>query len=295
MISDNFLELGCAETTNTRAGPDRAMLDAQRRGNFNSNTAEIRHRRLRRHLQPVLAHRRLWTGRMPGGIVLGGMRPARQQPLSAPANCNRSVSVGCGRYTSVPSGALDCSRSTVGISTDGAAARCCRSLAARSLPQRSTRTSWQHARRSAAAPVVASAAAVPAPAPAAASWPGVKPVPLLLSLSVGLALRFLVPVPDGITMQGWTLLSIFCSTIAGLVLDPLPVGAWAFLAATVAVATRTLTFAATFSAFTNDVIWLIVVSFFFARVSRHVLAVCSGGAAPVGGGMPRWAMQRGAG
>ena len=46
-----------------------------------------------------------------------------------------------------------------------------------------------------------------------------------------------------------------------------PVGAWAFLAITTAVATQTLPFAAAFSAFTNDVIWLIVVSFFFARAS----------------------------
>lgn len=42
-------------------------------------------------------------------------------------------------------------------------------------------------------------------------------------------------------------------------------GAWAFLGLTAAVATRTLTFAAAFSAFTSDVIWLIVISFFFAR------------------------------
>ena len=49
-------------------------------------------------------------------------------------------------------------------------------------------------------------------------------------------------------------------------LEPLPVGAWAFCAVTAAVATKTLTFGQAFSAFTNDVIWLIVVSFFFARV-----------------------------
>lgn len=66
-------------------------------------------------------------------------------------------------------------------------------------------------------------------------------------------------------MQGWNLLSIFVSTIAGLVLEPLAVGAWAFIAVTTAIATKTLTFSAAFSAFTNDVIWLIVVSFFFAR------------------------------
>lgn len=52
----------------------------------------------------------------------------------------------------------------------------------------------------------------------------------------------------------------------GLVLEPLPTGAWAFLTATLVVATKTLTFAQCFSAFCSDVIWLIVVSFFFAKV-----------------------------
>jgi len=66
-------------------------------------------------------------------------------------------------------------------------------------------------------------------------------------------------------MQAWSLLAIFLSTITGLVLEPLPVGAWAFLGLTTAVATKTLTFQAAFGAFTNDVIWLIVISFFFAK------------------------------
>lgn len=52
--------------------------------------------------------------------------------------------------------------------------------------------------------------------PAARAWPGAKPVPLLLSIGLGLALRFLVPIPVGLTSQGWTLLSIFVSTIAGM-------------------------------------------------------------------------------
>ena len=51
-------------------------------------------------------------------------------------------------------------------------------------------------------------------------------------------------------------------------LEPLPVGAWAFLSVTVAVFTKTLTFSQAFTAFTNDVIWLIVVSFFFAKVKN---------------------------
>lgn len=97
------------------------------------------------------------------------------------------------------------------------------------------------------------------------TWEGVKPLPFVLSVGVGLALRYLVPKPDAVTTQAWQLLAIFASTITGLVLSPLPVGAWAFLGLTVSVVTKTLTFGAAFGAFTNDVIWLIVISFFFAR------------------------------
>jgi DASS family divalent anion:Na+ symporter len=94
---------------------------------------------------------------------------------------------------------------------------------------------------------------------------GAKLIPLLISVSIGLIVRFAVPKPIGITPQAWQLLSIFLSTIAGLVLSPLPVGAWAFLGLTTSVVTRTLTFSTAFSAFTSEVIWLIVISFFFAR------------------------------
>lgn len=47
------------------------------------------------------------------------------------------------------------------------------------------------------------------------SCQGAKPVPLVIALGLGLLLRFVVPVPVGITMQGWTLLSIFLSAIVG--------------------------------------------------------------------------------
>ncbi|CAM8955311.1 unnamed protein product [Rhodiola kirilowii] len=94
---------------------------------------------------------------------------------------------------------------------------------------------------------------------------GAKIVPFVLSVGIGLLLRFAVPKPVELTVQAWQLLAIFLSTIAGLVLSPLPVGAWAFLALTVTVVTKTLTFSAAFSAFTHEVIWLIVISFFFAR------------------------------
>ncbi|KAK9943254.1 hypothetical protein M0R45_008868 [Rubus argutus] len=66
------------------------------------------------------------------------------------------------------------------------------------------------------------------------------------------AVRFFVPKPVEVTPQAWQLLAIFLSTIAGLVLSPLPVGAWAFLGLTTSVVTRTLTFPAAFSAFTSE-------------------------------------------
>ena len=61
------------------------------------------------------------------------------------------------------------------------------------------------------------------------------------------------------------LFAIFCSTVTGLVIKPAPVGAWAFMALTVTVASRTLTFQQGLAALTNEVIWLIVVATFFAR------------------------------
>ncbi|QDZ19865.1 sodium/sulfate symporter [Chloropicon primus] len=93
----------------------------------------------------------------------------------------------------------------------------------------------------------------------------VKVVPFVVSVALGVIINFLVPRPDGITKEAWQLLSIFVSTVAGLVIGPLPVGAWAFAGVTTAIATKTLTFKAAFSSFSLDVIWLVVNAFFLAK------------------------------
>ncbi|KAJ1290048.1 hypothetical protein BS78_02G212200 [Paspalum vaginatum] len=141
-----------------------------------------------------------------------------------------------------------------------------------SLPRTSLSSHHHHhhlsstPRRRLVQPLLAASQALASNKPEPKAAPGgAKLVPLAISLAVGLAVRFLAPRPAEVSPQAWQLLSIFLSTIAGLVLGPLPVGAWAFLGLTAAVFTRTLTFAAAFSAFTNDIIWLIVISFFFAR------------------------------
>ena len=52
-------------------------------------------------------------------------------------------------------------------------------------------------------------------------------VPLAASVAIGLALRFAVPVPAGVTLQAWTLLAIFVSTIAGARLEAFKfLGTW---------------------------------------------------------------------
>ncbi|KAF5733357.1 Dicarboxylate transport 2.1 [Tripterygium wilfordii] len=117
-------------------------------------------------------------------------------------------------------------------------------------------------------PIRASSSSPPPPQitpPTSPPPQGAKVIPFIVSIAIGLIVRFFVPKPVEVTPQAWQLLAIFSSTIAGLVLSPLPVGAWAFLGLTTSIVTRTLTFSAAFSAFTNEVIWLIVISFFFAR------------------------------
>ena len=56
----------------------------------------------------------------------------------------------------------------------------------------------------------------------------------------------------GVQPGAMSLLAIFISTIAGLVLEPLPTGGVCFVALTLAVVTKTLKFQEAFAAFTNE-------------------------------------------
>jgi DASS family divalent anion:Na+ symporter len=94
-----------------------------------------------------------------------------------------------------------------------------------------------------------------------------KLFPAAIAVAFGCLVKFVLPSPAGITPEAWTLFSIFLSTIVGLVLQPLPVGAWAFCALCAVVATGALPFSKALGAMTSEVIWLIVISFFFAKAS----------------------------
>ncbi|KAK4419567.1 Dicarboxylate transporter 1, chloroplastic [Sesamum alatum] len=112
----------------------------------------------------------------------------------------------------------------------------------------------------------ASAAAAPSvsPAPQQQPWQGAAMKPLVASIATGVIMWFL-PAPDGVSRIAWQLLSIFLATIVGIITQPLPLGAVALMGLGACVMTKTLTFAAAFSAFGDPIPWLIALAFFFAR------------------------------
>jgi DASS family divalent anion:Na+ symporter len=87
---------------------------------------------------------------------------------------------------------------------------------------------------------------------------------LAIPIAVGLVLA-MIPEPRGVDHRGWELFAIFVATVLGIILKPFPMGVIALLGLTVAVVTRTMSFADAFSGFSNEVSWLIVFAFFVAR------------------------------
>ncbi|XP_049379251.1 dicarboxylate transporter 1, chloroplastic [Solanum stenotomum] len=95
-------------------------------------------------------------------------------------------------------------------------------------------------------------------------WQGAAMKPLIASIATGVILWF-IPAPAGVTKNAWQLLAIFLATIVGIITQPLPLGAVALMGLGACVLTKTLTFAAAFSAFGDPIPWLIALAFFFAR------------------------------
>jgi DASS family divalent anion:Na+ symporter len=85
-----------------------------------------------------------------------------------------------------------------------------------------------------------------------------------LAIAIGLLIAFSSP-PVGVQPQAWHLFAIFVATIVGVILKPLPMGVVAVMGLLTAVVSNTLTFTEGFSGFSNEVVWLVVFSFFVAR------------------------------
>ena len=89
-------------------------------------------------------------------------------------------------------------------------------------------------------------------------------VRILIVVAIGAAIWF-SPVPAGLKPQTWHLFAIFVTTILGFILQPLPMGAFAFTAVTFTALSGTLKPLEATSGFASGTIWLIVSAFLFCR------------------------------
>jgi anion transporter len=86
-----------------------------------------------------------------------------------------------------------------------------------------------------------------------------------LAICIGVsATVWFLPAPAGVTAQAWHLLAIFLGTIAGIITQPLPLGAVAMLGLGASMMTGVLTFAQAFSAFASEIPWLIAIAFWLS-------------------------------
>lgn len=88
--------------------------------------------------------------------------------------------------------------------------------------------------------------------------------PLLICIGVGL-LGWFCPHPVGLKPEAWHLMVIFVVTVLGLIIKPLPMGAVAIIALTVAMLTKVVTLQQGFGAFSSEVVWLVVFALFIAK------------------------------
>lgn len=86
----------------------------------------------------------------------------------------------------------------------------------------------------------------------------------LIALAIG-AVIWLIPVPEGLQAEAWHLFAIFVATIAGFILQPLPIGSIAFISITFTALTGVLKAADVLSGFSATNMWLIVSAFLFSR------------------------------
>jgi len=93
---------------------------------------------------------------------------------------------------------------------------------------------------------------------------GVKPLPLIISLLIAVAILF-IPVPSGVNPKAWKLLSVFIGMLAAIIGKALPMGAVAFVGLTAAFLSGALTVEEGLSGFGHPIAWLVVIAFFIAK------------------------------
>ena len=76
---------------------------------------------------------------------------------------------------------------------------------------------------------------------------------------------YVLPVPDGLTVNAWYLFTIFVGTVVGFILQPVELGTIALIALVLCALTGAMTFKQVLTAFSGNTVWLIVSAFILAR------------------------------
>ena len=85
-----------------------------------------------------------------------------------------------------------------------------------------------------------------------------------ITILVG-AIIWVSPVPADVSVLAWHLMALFVVTVLGFILQPLPIGAVAFISVTFAVLSGLLKVGDALAGYGNSTIWLIVCAFLYSR------------------------------
>src|SRR6476469_5869383 len=85
---------------------------------------------------------------------------------------------------------------------------------------------------------------------------------IVLGVGVGIAL---IPVPDGVTREAWTLLAVFLATIAGSIAQPLPDSAIVLLGVTASVVFGALKPLDALAGYSDPVVWICLAALFLSN------------------------------
>lgn len=83
---------------------------------------------------------------------------------------------------------------------------------------------------------------------------------------LGTALLILaLPVPEGISVDGWRMFAIFAATIVGAITQPLPGGAMVLIGLCTTIFTGVLSLENALTAYANPIVWLVLAAIFMSR------------------------------
>ena len=86
----------------------------------------------------------------------------------------------------------------------------------------------------------------------------------LITIGVGVVI-FLIPRPESVTIEAWTLLAIFIATIVGSIVQPLTGSAMVLLGVVALVLFRAVPIEKALSGFADKFVWLVLAAFFISR------------------------------